>query len=375
MSDVLELTRDLVRRPSITPDDADCQSLLARRLRPLGFSVETMRFGDVDNLWARRGTAGPVLCLAGHTDVVPTGPVDAWQHPPFDGVIADGLLWGRGAADMKASLAAMVVACEEFVAAHPDHAGSVAFLITSDEEGPARDGTRAVMETLTARDEHIDWCLIGEPSSKERLGDMVRIGRRGSLSVDIRVRGVQGHVAYPDLADNPLHRLAPALLDFVRLELDAGNAAFPPSGLQLTNVQAGTGFRNVTPGFVDLKFNIRYSTEQTFEGLQARVLEILDRHGLDYEVDWRDAGRPFITGPGPLRTAVQETIRDVAGLETELSTGGGTSDGRFIAPAGTAVVELGPVNASIHKVNEHVAVADLEPLKDMYRGVMERLLT
>lgn len=374
MSRVLELTRELVRRPSITPEDADCQVLMAERLGPLGFSIEHLRFGEVDNLWARRGSAGPVLCLAGHTDVVPTGPVDAWRHPPFDGMVADGLLWGRGSADMKASLAAMIVACEEFVAAHPDHAGSIAFLITSDEEGPAQDGTKAVMEMLKDRGEHIDWCLIGEPSSKDKLGDMVRIGRRGSLSVDLLIRGIQGHVAYPELADNPLHRLAPALMELVNIELDDGNEAFPPSGLQLTNLHAGTGFRNVTPGDVELKFNIRYSTEQTFEGLQARVVEVMERHGLDYDVSWRDAGRPFLTEPGPLLEAVQETIREVAGLEPELSTGGGTSDGRFIAPAGTAVVELGPVNASIHKVDEHVRVDDLEPLKEMYRKVMERLL-
>lgn len=374
MTAVLDLARDLVRRPSVTPEDADCQVLLAERLAPLGFSVERMRFGEVDNLWARRGREGPVLCLAGHTDVVPTGPVDAWRHPPFDGVVADGLLWGRGSADMKASLAAMVVACEEFVTAHPEHKGSIAMLVTSDEEGPAQDGTKAVMEALTGRGERIDWCLIGEPSSRERLGDMVRIGRRGSLSVDLVIRGVQGHVAYPELADNPLHRLAPALLDFVRIELDGGNDAFPPSGLQLTNLHAGTGFRNVTPGEVELKFNIRYSTEQTFEGLQARVRDILERHALDYEVAWRDAGRPFLTAPGRLLTAVRDTIREVAGLDPELSTGGGTSDGRFIAPAGVDVVELGPVNATIHKLDEHVRVDDLEPLKDMYRQVMERLL-
>jgi succinyl-diaminopimelate desuccinylase len=374
VSRVLELTRELVRRPSITPEDADCQVLMAERLGPLGFSIEHLRFGEVDNLWARRGSAGPVLCLAGHTDVVPTGPVDAWRHPPFDGMVADGLLWGRGSADMKASLAAMIVACEQFVAAHPDHAGSIALLITSDEEGPAQDGTKAVMEMLKDRGEHIDWCLIGEPSSKDKLGDMVRIGRRGSLSVDLSIRGIQGHVAYPELADNPLHRLAPALTELVNIELDDGNEAFPPSGLQLTNLHAGTGFRNVTPGDVELKFNIRYSTEQTFEGLQARVVEVMERHGLDYDVSWRDAGRPFLTEPGPLLEAVQETIREVAGLEPELSTGGGTSDGRFIAPAGTAVVELGPVNASIHKVDEHVRVDDLEPLKEMYRKVMERLL-
>lgn len=371
---VLELARELVRRPSVTPDDAGCQALLAERLAGIGFRVEHLRFGDVHNFWARRGDAGPVLCFAGHTDVVPTGPLDDWTHPPFAAEIADGQLWGRGAADMKAGLAAMIVATEEFLAARPDHAGSIAFLITSDEEGPAQDGTVKVIETLEARGEKIDWCLVGEPSSKTRLGDMLRIGRRGSLSCDLVVRGIQGHVAYPEKALNPLHQLAPFMAELVELEWDAGNEAFPPTSLQLTNLHSGTGFRNVIPGSAEFKFNIRYSTEQTMDSLKARIIALLERHGLDYEVSWRDAGRPFLTPPGRFLESVRDVVREVAGLDPELSTGGGTSDGRFIAPTGAAVVELGPVNASIHKIDEHVRVDDLEPLKDLYLGILRRLL-
>lgn len=344
------------------------------RLEAIGFRVERMRFREVDNFWARLGTGGPLLCFAGHTDVVPTGPAEAWASPPFVPTERDGCLWGRGTADMKASLAAMVVACEEFLADGREPAGSIAFLVTSDEEGPAQDGTRAVIEALEARGEKIDWCLVGEPSSRERLGDMLRIGRRGSLSGDLVVEGVQGHVAYPESAVNPLHKLAPVMAELVTLEWDAGNDAFPPTSFQLTNLHSGTGFRNVTPGSAELKFNIRYSTEQTFEGLQARIHEIMDRHGLDYRISWRDAGRPFVTPPGRFLEAVREVVRDVAGVDPELSTGGGTSDGRFIAPTGAAVVELGPVNASIHKLDEHVRIADLEPLKDLYLGVLRRLL-
>jgi succinyl-diaminopimelate desuccinylase len=374
LSQVLELTKALVARPSITPDDADCQELMIRRLEPLGFRIERMRVGEVDNFWARLGSEGPLLCFAGHTDVVPTGPVETWRSQPFVPTARDGQLWGRGAADMKASLAAMVVACEEYLAGNPAPAGSIAFLITSDEEGPAKDGTKAVIERLEARGEKIDWCLVGEPSSRERLGDMLRIGRRGSLSGDLVVNGVQGHVAYPESAVNPLHKLAPVLAELVTLEWDAGNESFPPTSFQLTNLHSGTGFRNVIPGSAELKFNIRYSTEQTFEGLQARIHEVLDRHGLDYTVSWRDAGRPFLTRGGPFLEAVREVVREVAGVDPELSTGGGTSDGRFIAPTGADVVELGPLNASIHKIDEHVRIADLEPLKDLYLGVLRRLL-
>jgi succinyl-diaminopimelate desuccinylase len=344
------------------------------RLAAIGFEVERLRIGPVDNFWARRGNAAPLLCFAGHTDVVPSGPAEAWRSAPFEPTARDGCLWGRGTADMKASLAAMVVACEEFVASQPGHAGSIAFLVTSDEEGPAEDGTRAVIERLEARGEKIDWCLVGEPSSRERLGDMLRIGRRGSLSGDLVISGVQGHVAYPEAAVNPLHKLAPVMAELVALEWDAGNDAFPPTSFQLTNLHSGTGFRNVIPGSAELKFNIRYSTEQTMKSLQARIQELLDRHGLDYRIAWRDAGRPFLTSPGPFLEAVRAVVREVTGLDPELSTGGGTSDGRFIAPTGAAVVELGPVNASIHKIDEHIRIADLEPLKDLYLALLRRLL-
>jgi succinyl-diaminopimelate desuccinylase len=374
LSQVLDLAKSLVERASITPEDAGCQALMIERLEAAGFTVERMRFGAVDNFWARRGDQGPLLCFAGHTDVVPTGPAEAWRSAPFVPTERDGCLWGRGTADMKASLAAMVVAVEEFLATHPAPAGSIAFLVTSDEEGPAQDGTKAVIEALEARGEKIDWCLVGEPSSRERLGDMLRIGRRGSLSGDLVVSGVQGHVAYPETAVNPLHKLAPVLTELVSLEWDPGNEAFPPTSFQLTNLHSGTGFRNVIPGSAELKFNIRYSTEQTMEGLQARIHEIMDRHGLDYRIAWRDAGRPFLTPPGQFLEAVREVVREVAGVDPELSTGGGTSDGRFIAPTGAAVVELGPLNASIHKIDEHVRIADLEPLKDLYLGILRRLL-
>jgi succinyl-diaminopimelate desuccinylase len=374
LSQVLALTKELVSRSSVTPEDAGCQALMIERLERLGFRIERLRFGEVDNFWARLGTARPLLCFAGHTDVVPPGPAEAWSSPPFEPVERDGFLWGRGAADMKAGLAAMVVACEQFLAARPAPAGSIAFLITSDEEGPAKDGTKAVVELLEARGEKIDLCLVGEPSSRERLGDMLRIGRRGSLSGDLVVDGVQGHVAYPESAVNPLHKLAPVMAELVALRWDAGNDAFPPTSFQLTNLHSGTGFRNVIPGSAELKFNIRYSTEQTMEGLQSRIHELLDRHRLDYRIAWRDAGRPFLTPPGPFLDAVRDVVRERTGLEPELSTGGGTSDGRFIAPTGAAVVELGPVNASIHKVDEHVRIADLEPLKDLYLALMRKLL-
>ena len=374
MLQTLELTKALVERASVTPEDAGCQELMIARLEALGFRIERMRYGEVDNFWARYGDQAPVLCFAGHTDVVPTGPADEWQSAPFVPTERDGSLWGRGTADMKASLAAMVVACEEYFRAGHRPNGSIAFLITSDEEGPAQDGTKAVIEALEARGEKIDWCLVGEPSSREQLGDMLRIGRRGSLSGDLVVNGVQGHVAYPESAVNPLHQLAPVLAELVSLEWDAGNDAFPPTSFQLTNLHSGTGFRNVIPGVAELKFNIRYSTEQTFEGLKARIHEVLDRHGLDYTISWRDAGRPFLTRPGPFLEAVREVVREVAGIDPELSTGGGTSDGRFIAPTGAAVVELGPINASIHKIDEHVRIADLEPLTRLYQGILQRLL-
>ena len=374
-SDAVDLLADLIRRPSVTPDDAGCQALLAERLAALGFRIEPMRFGEVDNLWARRGRSEPVLCFAGHTDVVPPGDLSAWDSDPFTAARRDGLLYGRGAADMKASLAAMVLATEEFVTAFPDHSGSIAFLLTSDEEGPARDGTLKVVKTLTARGEAIDWCIIGEPSSLERLGDTLRIGRRGSLSGLLTVRGVQGHVAYPDLANNPIRRFAPVLQELHEIVWDEGNEHFPPTSFQVVQLDAGAGAANVTPGELFARFNFRYSTEWTHTDLRQRVATLLDSFELDYELQWRLSGEPFLTRPGTLSNAVSRAVRETVGLTPVLSTGGGTSDGRFIAPMGVDVVELGPVNASIHKVNEHVRIADVPPLTAMYRRTLELLLT
>lgn len=374
-NDAVDLLADLIRRPSVTPDDAGCQALLAERLAALGFRIEPMRFGEVDNLWARRGRSEPVLCFAGHTDVVPPGDRSAWDSDPFTPARRDGLLYGRGAADMKASLAAMVLATEEFVTAFPDHSGSIAFLLTSDEEGPARDGTLKVVETLTARGEAIDWCIIGEPSSLERLGDTLRIGRRGSLSGLLTVRGVQGHVAYPDLANNPIRRFAPVLQELHEIVWDEGNEHFPPTSFQVVQLDAGAGAANVTPGELFARFNFRYSTEWTHTDLRQRVAALLDSFELDYELQWRLSGEPFLTRPGTLSNAVSRAVRETVGLTPVLSTGGGTSDGRFIAPMGVDVVELGPVNASIHKVNEHVRIADVPPLTAMYRRTLELLLT
>jgi len=370
----VRLTCELIRRRSVTPDDAGCQTLMAERLAALGFRIEHLRFGDTDNLWARRGDAGPVFCFAGHTDVVPPGDLDAWSSDPFEPTFRDGLLYARGAADMKSSLAAMLVATERFVAAHPDHAGSIAFLITSDEEGPARDGTKRVVETLQERDEHIDWCVLGEPSSQTVLGDVVRNGRRGSLSGILKVRGIQGHVAYPQLADNPIQRFAPALAELYDMPLDEGNEYFPPTSFQVVNLQAGVGAPNVTPGELDARFNFRYSTEWTHETLAAHVEAILDRHGLDYELRWHLSGKPFLTEEGILTAAVTGAVQDELGTAAELSTGGGTSDGRFISPAGAQVVELGPVNASIHKIDEHVRVADIVRLTAVYERILANLL-
>lgn len=374
MSRTLEFARELIGRPSVTPDDGGCQALIGERLAALGFVLEPMRIGDVDNLWARRGDSGPLLCLAGHTDVVPTGPESAWTHPPFAATVTDGWLYGRGAADMKSALAAMIVACEEYLADHPDPAGSLAFLITSDEEGIAVDGTRAVVERLQARDEKIDYCLIGEPSSHTSLGDVARIGRRGSLSAELTVRGKQGHVAYAHLARNPLHDLAPALTELCATEWDHGNDAFPPTTFQATNLNAGTGAMNVIPGEARLRFNFRYCTEQTMAGIQEQVESLLDRHGLDYDIAWRDVGRPFLTSEGVLTDAVRRAIRDELDVNPEMSTGGGTSDGRFIAPSGAQVVEFGLLNATIHQVDERTPVADLDRLKTVYRRVLEYLL-
>ena len=374
-TDDIALLTDLIRRPSVTPDDAGCQTLLAERLEALGFRIEPMRFGEVDNLWARRGTSEPVLCFAGHTDVVPPGDLSSWNSDPFEPVRRDGLLFGRGAADMKASLAAMLLAVEQFVAAFPDHAGSIAFLITSDEEGPARDGTLKVVETLAARGESIDWCIVGEPSSFELLGDTLRIGRRGSLSGLLTVRGIQGHVAYPQLADNPIRRFAPVLNALHEIVWDEGNEHFPPTSFQVVQIDAGVGAPNVTPGELFARFNFRYSTEWTHTDLRRRVEALLDSFDLDYELKWHLSGEPFLTRPGTLIDAVTRAVHETVGLTPELSTGGGTSDGRFIAPMGVDVVELGPVNASIHKVNEHVRVADVPLLTAMYRRSLELLLT
>jgi len=371
----IALMDELIRRRSITPDDAGCQEIIAARLSAIGFKCESMPFGDVSNLWARRGDTGPVLCFAGHTDVVPPGPEGSWQTDPFEPVEQDGVVYGRGSADMKSGLAAMIVALERFIAANPDHEGSLAVLITSDEEGRARDGTLKVIETLKARNESIDWCVLGEPSSQKSLGDIVRIGRRGSLSGMLTVQGVQGHVAYPQLADNPIRRFAPILSELHAIEWDKGNDHFPPTSFQVVDIRSGLGFPNVTPAELEARFNFRYSTEWDHEGLKARVHEIFDAHDIDYELNWHLSGEPFLTGPGKLIDAVAKAVEEESGVAPELSTGGGTSDGRFISPAGTDVVELGPVNASIHKVNEHVRIDDVVTLSSMYRRIMELLLT
>lgn len=371
---VVELLEDLVRRQSVTPADAGCQQVMAERLEALGFDCETLAFGDVTNLWARRGSQAPVFCFAGHTDVVPPGSLAEWQTDPFEPVTKDGVMYGRGTADMKSGLAAMIVAIERFLADGHGHRGSIALLITSDEEGPARDGTLRVVQTLAERDEHIDWCVIGEPSSHERLGDVVRIGRRGSLSGMLTVRGVQGHVAYPQLADNPIRRFAPVLADLHNVEWDDGNEFFPPTSFQVVNISAGVGAPNVTPGELSARFNFRYCTEWTHEELRERVGELLDAHDIDYDLAWHLSGEPFLTEPGTLTDAVTRAVTERTGRAPELSTGGGTSDGRFISPAGADVVELGPVNASIHKVNEHVRIGDVHDLTTMYLRVLELLL-
>ncbi|GAB3035072.1 succinyl-diaminopimelate desuccinylase [Oleiagrimonas citrea] len=376
MSDVLDLTCELIRRRSVTPEDAGCQDLIAARLERAGFRIERLRFGEVDNLWVTHGAKdAPTLAFLGHTDVVPSGPEDAWATPPFEPTIRDGVLYGRGAADMKGSVAAMVVALEAFVAAHPDHDGRVALLLTSDEEGDAIDGVRKVADAFKARDERIDWCVVGEPSAKAQLGDLIRVGRRGSLSATLTVRGVQGHVAYPQQADNPIHRFAPALAELVAEHWDDGNDDFPPTSLQVSNIHAGTGANNVIPGTLEALFNFRYSTASTAEQLRARAEAILDRHALDWHIHWHDSGRPFLSPPGGrLRETVVTVCREHVGLDPEQSTGGGTSDGRFVAPLGVEVVELGPANATIHKVDECVAVADLERLPGLYGAIAVSLL-
>lgn len=375
MSDTLELTRQLIARASVTPDDAGCQDIMIARLEAIGFTVERLRFGDTDNFWARRGDAPPLFAFAGHTDVVPPGPAGEWNSAPFAAEIRDGMLYGRGAADMKASLAAMITACEAFVAEHPDHQGSIAFLITSDEEGPAHDGTVRVVEHLESRGEKIDWCLVGEPSSQQRLGDVIKNGRRGSLGGRLTVRGRQGHVAYPHLASNPVHAAVPALTEWCAVEWDQGNAHFPPTTFQISNIRAGTGATNVIPGELVVDFNFRFSTEQTVSGLQQKTTELLQRHGLEFSIDWALSGLPFVTEVGTLVEAVQQAIATTTGTRAELSTSGGTSDGRFIAPTGAQVVELGPCNATIHQVNEAVNVEDIELLSVIYQRILQNLLT
>lgn len=365
-----------MRRPSVTPDDAGCQPLIADHLIAAGFSVVHQRFGEVDNLWATHGDAGgPLLAFLGHTDVVPSGPHEAWHSPPFAPVVRDGMLYGRGAADMKGAVAAMVVALKQFVAAHAMHRGRVALLLTSDEEGTAVDGVRRFAPQLRDAGNNIDWCVVGEPSAKKNLGDLIRVGRRGSLSATLTVRGVQGHVAYPDQAMNPIHALAPALAELVATRWDAGDAEFPPTSMQVSSIHAGSGANNVIPGVLEACFNFRYGRASSADGLRARTTAILDRHGLDWHVDWHDSGQPFVApADGELRKVVVGVCRDLCGIDPEQSTGGGTSDGRFVAPLGAEVIELGPVNASIHKVDECVAVADLERLPALYQTICERLL-
>lgn len=374
MSATLDLAIELISRPSVTPKDEGCQRLLAERLAPLGFKAEHLRFDDVDNLWLRKGTSSPVFCFAGHTDVVPTGPLEAWTSPPFQPEIRDGLLYGRGAADMKGSIAAFTVACENFLQKHPQHQGSIAYLITSDEEGPSINGTVKVVEVLEQRQEKIDWCLVGEPSSSCCVGDVVKNGRRGSLNGILTVIGQQGHVAYPQLADNPIHRAAPALAELVSIEWDKGNEFFPPTSFQISNIKAGTGANNVIPGSMRVEFNFRFSTEQTEAGLRTQVEAIFNQYGFQYDLQWSLSGQPFLTERGALVDAGVQAIQAVNGLNTELSTSGGTSDGRFIAPTGAQVMELGPVNKTIHKVNECVSIEDLDALTVIYEKILERLL-
>jgi succinyl-diaminopimelate desuccinylase len=375
MSDVLDLTRALIEQRSVTPDDAGCQALIAARLERAGFHCEHLRFGDVDNLWAVHGDGdGPTLVLLGHTDVVPPGPRDAWASDPFVPAIRDGLLYGRGAADMKGSVAAFVVALERFVVAHPAHRGRIALLLTSDEEGDAIDGVRRVADVFRARGERIDWCVTGEPSSTSKLGDLLRVGRRGSLSATLTVRGIQGHVAYPDKARNPIHEALPALAGLAVRRWDEGFESFPPTSLQISNVHAGTGANNVIPGELQVLFNLRYNPTWRAEQLEAECEAVLRAHGLDFSVRWHRGGEPFYTAEGPLRAAARDVLMHFAGEPPEESTGGGTSDARFIAPLGAQCIEIGPVNASIHKVDEHVAVAELEALPELYLALIERLM-
>lgn len=373
-SPVLELAQHLIAQPSVTPDDADCQQMLITRLEAVGFNIERLNFGEVTNLWAVHGESGPILAFAGHTDVVPTGPIESWVSHPFQPEIRDGYLYGRGAADMKSSIAAMTIAAERFVSEFPEHSGRLAFLITSDEEGPAVDGTVKVIEHLQQQGEHISWCVVGEPSSSDQLGDVIKNGRRGSLNGELLMQGKQGHIAYPHLADNPIHHACPALAELIAENWDEGNEFFPATSFQISNINGGTGATNVIPGTVEVIFNFRYSTELTQQQLQQRTQTILDHHQLNYQLNWQLSGLPFLTQPGELVSAAQSALAEVVGSKATLSTNGGTSDGRFIAPSGAQVIELGPCNATIHQIDECVKVADLEPLADIYQRIMLELL-
>lgn len=375
MSHTLDLAKALISRPSVTPDDKDCQKLMADYLQPLGFNIENMRFGEVDNLWARYGTEAPLFVFAGHTDVVPTGPVDKWTHPPFEPTLDGDTLYGRGTADMKSSIAAMMVACKAVIESGAEIKGSIGFLITSDEEGPAHDGTVRVIETLEARNEKIDWCLVGEPSSTNKVGDAIKNGRRGSIGGTLTIHGQQGHIAYPHLAENPIHLFSTALNDLVTEHWDNGNEFFPPTNFQISNINAGTGATNVIPGDLEVLFNLRFSTEITHTEIQTRIEAILNKHQFKYTLDWSLSGQAFLTPRGKLVDAAQAAIRNVCDIETELSTAGGTSDGRFIAPTGAQVVEVGPVNESIHKIDENINIKDLEKLTDIYKNILINLLT
>lgn len=375
MSSTLELTKDLISRQSVTPEDAGCQDLMAERLEKIGFTITHLKNGDVKNLWARRGTEAPLFVFAGHTDVVPTGPVENWTYPPFQPTEDNGLLYGRGTADMKSSLASMIIASEEFIKQHEDHKGSIAFLITSDEEGPATEGTVAVLEHIASKNEKIDWCLVGEPSSTSKLGDIVKNGRRGSLGVTLTIHGKQGHVAYPHLAQNPIHLASPILDELAKTEWDKGNSSFPPTSFQISNINAGTGATNVIPGAIEVIFNFRFSTELNEEIIRQRVTAIIEKHDIKYDIEWNLSGNPFLTEEGELVAATQKAIKSITGYETELSTAGGTSDGRFIAPTGAQVIELGPLNKTIHQVDENVPIADMEPLSAIYAEILKNLLT
>jgi len=374
MSDTLQLAKTLIARRSLTPDDAGCQDILIECLEKLDFKIERMRFGNVDNFWARRGTTGPVLVFAGHTDVVPTGPLENWTSPPFEPTIRDGLLYGRGAADMKTSIAAFITAIEAFLELHPKHHGSIALLITSDEEGVAVDGSVRVVEALQARGEKIDYCIVGEPTSNKKVGDMIKNGRRGSLSGTLIVKGVQGHIAYPHLIRNPIHMAAPAIAELAATTWDNGNEYFPPTSFQISNINGGTGATNVVPGSVEIWFNFRFSTASTEQGLKDKVHAILDKHGLEYDLEWEFSGKPYLTAKGNLVAAISSAIEQCYGVIPELSTSGGTSDGRFIADICPQVIEFGPLNSTIHKLNECVGVADIEPLKLTYQRTLEILL-